>query len=315
MKLVVARVLDLFIAPFLCPAALLMKSVRAIGVQRLPVCRRALLRLGVFPIRDHYSEPFFNFGAQAARRDEARSLPGLDWNVAEQLALLDRFRFSHELREIDVDVSGDHAFCLRNRTFEGGDVEFFYNMLRVQKPRRLVEVGSGHSTRVAVLAIAKNREEDPGYSCDHVCIEPFRAPWLESLGVRVLRQRLEDCDRALFASLAANDILFIDSSHVIRPGGDVLVEYLEILPTLQSGVIVHSHDIFSPRDYPARWLREDVRFWNEQYLLEALLTDSDAWRIIGAVNYLHHNHRIRLRDKCIFLTDDTEPGSFYIQRR
>ncbi|MDR2358391.1 MAG: class I SAM-dependent methyltransferase, partial [Prevotellaceae bacterium] len=122
----------------------------------------------------------------------------------------------------------------------------------------------------------------------------------------------EDVGVDFFRQLEANDILFIDSSHVIRPQGDVLFEYLELLPTLTRGVIVHIHDIFSPRDYLAHWVISEVRLWNEQYLLEAFLSFNSTWKILGALNFLHHNHYDLLKEKCPKLTPDTEPGSFYI---
>ncbi|HAX18069.1 MAG TPA: hypothetical protein DCY00_05695, partial [Actinobacteria bacterium] len=118
-----------------------------------------------------------------------------------------------------------------------------------------------------------------------------------------------------FKKLDCNDILFIDSSHMIRPQGDVLYEYLELLPDLNNGVIVHIHDIFSPKDYPEEWVIGDVRFWNEQYLLEAFLTSNSRWKIIGALNFLHHNYYELLIEKCPRLTPDREPGSFYIQKQ
>lgn len=119
---------------------------------------------------------------------------------------------------------------------------------------------------------------------------------------------------AFFAELQENDILFIDSSHVIRPTGDVLYEYLQLLPTLNPGVIVHIHDIFSPRNYPAEWLVDDVRLWNEQYLLEAFLTDNLRWRILAAVNFLKHEDYDRLLEVAPYLTPDREPASFYMQK-
>jgi hypothetical protein len=139
-------------------------------------------------------------------------------------------------------------------------------------------------------------------------------PWLEKTGVSVIRKRIEDVDKGIFSELGNNDILFIDSSHIIRPQGDVLIEYLELLPSLNKGVIVHLHDIFSPKDYPQDWVLDRVLFWNEQYLLEAFLTSNRDWKIIGALNYLHHNHYEKLKEKCFFLSPDREPGSFYIQR-
>jgi hypothetical protein len=94
----------------------------------------------------------------------------------------------------------------------------------------------------------------------------------------------------------------------------VLFEYLELLPTLRKGVIVHVHDIFSPRNYPKKWLVEDVKLWNEQYLLEAFLSFNRSWKILGALNYLHHHHYADLKNAAPYLTPDREPGSFYIQR-
>jgi hypothetical protein len=122
---------------------------------------------------------------------------------------------------------------------------------------------------MAARGIHQNHRDDPGYTCEHICIEPYEAQWLEKLDVTTIREPVERLDKSLFRSLEKNDILFIDSSHMIRPQGDVLFEYLEILPILQSGVLIHIHDIFTPKDYLEEWLSQEVRFWNEQYLLEA----------------------------------------------
>ena len=87
------------------------------------------------------------------------------------------------------------------------------------------------------------------YVCEHVCIEPYGAPWSESLGITVIRKRIERIDPELFKRLGRNDILFIDSSHVIKPQGDVVFLYPTALPLLAPGVFVHAHDICTPRDY------------------------------------------------------------------
>lgn len=147
-----------------------------------------------------------------------------------------------------------------------------------------------------------------------VYIEPYEMPWLESVFQRVMRRRVETLDFELFESLGADDILFIDSSHVIHPQSDVLLECLEILPRLAPGVIVHFHDVFSPRDYLREWVVDEVRLWNEQYLLEAFLTCNADWKVIGALNYLRHHHYDRLHAACPFLDADREPGSLWIQR-
>ena len=121
--------------------------------------------------------------------------------------------------------------------------------------------------------------------------------------------------QALFQQLSENDILFIDSSHVIRPQGDVLYEFLELLPLLPPGVIVHIHDIFTPRDYPQDWVTGAVILWNEQYLLEAFLTQNPHWEIVGALNHLKHHHFGAFKAACPAISPEVEPGSFYIRRK
>ena len=309
-----SAVADPVLALFVVPAGLLLKAVRRVGLHRLPLCRKILLRIGVLPIRHHYYEPLFREIDSRYPKDRERALPGIDWNHQGQTALLQSLSFGNELESLGAPGTAQFQFRLHNGSFESGDAEFLYQMIRLKKPRRFFEIGSGSSTLIARQAIARNREEDPHYDCKHLCIEPFEAPWLETAGIRTLRKKVEEVDPDLFAELAEGDFLFIDSSHVIRPQGDVLVEYLEILPKLRAGVIVHVHDIFSPRDYPPQWLFERVWLWNEQYLLEAFLTGNSEWKILGALNWLHHYDFNALRRVCPFLTADREPGSFYIQK-
>ena len=305
---------DALLVPLVYPAALLLKLIRKQGVHSLPRCRNALFNVGVFPIRNHYYEPQFDLRHAAPDFSQDRNLPGIEWNVRGQLELLKTLRFSGELADLPRQRTAELAFHLDNNEFRSGDAEYWYQLIRATKPRRIFEVGSGNSTLLALAAVRRNREEDAAYECRHLCIEPYEMPWLEQTGVTVVRQKVEDVGLALFAELAAGDILFIDSSHVIRPQGDVLFEYLELLPSLRAGVVVHIHDIFSPKNYLAQWLRDEVRLWNEQYLLEAFLSHNDRWRIIGALNYLRHNHYEALKAVAPHLTPDREPGSFYIQK-
>lgn len=305
---------DIFLAIFVYPAAILLKAIRRVGLGRLPLCKRALMKVGVFPIANHYYEPLFDSSLLRNPLDEDRSLPGIDWNVEEQLALLKNFSFVEELRSVPLHETSKLSFYMNNKSFESGDAEFLYNMVRFKKPSRIFEIGSGHSTLMAIKAIEKNRELDPSYRCKHVCIEPYEMLWLEKTNVTVIRSKVECIDKNVFSELSAGDILFIDSSHMIRPQGDVLFEYLELLPILNKGVIVHIHDIFSPKDYLEDWIKSSVLFWNEQYLLEAFLSNNNSWKIIGAVNYLHHNHYPLLQSVCPFLNESREPGSFYIEK-
>ncbi|MRR17610.1 MAG: class I SAM-dependent methyltransferase [Deltaproteobacteria bacterium] len=305
---------DIIFLPLLYPAAWLMKSIRRAGVQNLPRCKNALMNIGVFPIRDHYYEPQFDHRAPGTDFSRDRHLPGIDWNIAGQLEMLTRFTFARELADLPGEKPASREFYLNNGSFESGDAEYWYQLIRAVKPERIFEIGSGNSTLMAIKAIRQNHRDDPDYRCEHVCIEPYEMPWLEDAGVTVVRRKVEDLEPSFFFGLQENDILFIDSSHVIRPRGDVLFEYLEVLPSLNKGVIVHVHDIFSPKNYLREWLQDEVRFWNEQYLLEAFLSHNDRWKIVGALNLLHHQHYEKLKSIAPFLTPGREPGSFYIQK-
>jgi hypothetical protein len=315
----VVPVLDVLLAPTTLLAALLLKAIRRVGVYRLRVSRAIFNLVGVFPIWDHYYEPMFNPRHLRRPLEEDRSLPGIDLRAAAQLEFLARFRWQEELTNIPVNPVGATAYGYDNPNFRAGDAEYFYSLIRLVKPRRIYEVGSGMSTLMARLAVAANRREDPAYACDHLCIEPYEMPWLEQVeGVKVLRQRIEDVDAAQFAALDANDILFIDSSHVIRPQGDVLRVFLEILPTLRTGVYVHVHDIFTPRDYLREWVVDQVKLWNEQYLVEAFLTLNQGFAVVGALNYLSRHHRQALAAACPMYArtaDTAEPGSLWLLRR
>jgi len=307
---------DILLVPLVFISAFILKIVRKAGIRELPLCKGALLAVGVYPLRDHYYEPQFDFNAVTNSFAEMRSLPGINFNIHEQLNILKELAFSEELKNIPINKSNLDVidFYMNNDSFSSGDAEYWYQLLRLKKPSKIFEIGSGNSTLMAITAIQKNKEDDPNYVCEHVCIEPYEMPWLESSGVTVVRKKVEDIDVSYFQKLDAGDILFIDSSHIIRPEGDVLFEYLQILPTLKIGVIVHVHDIFSPRNYPIEWVRDHVLFWNEQYLLEAFLSHNASWKIIAALNYLHNEHYSALKKVCPFLTPVRQPGSFYMQR-
>jgi predicted O-methyltransferase YrrM len=319
MKAAVIRIGDLALAPFTLMSAVLLKTIRYIGVQRMPVSRRVLRRVGVFPIRNHYYEPMVDPAhLDIGRLHEPRRLPGIDMNVATQLAILKSFNYADELSRFPLEGNpAAHTFYYRNGAYGSGDAEFLYSMIRKFRPARMIEIGSGFSTLIAREAIRANTLSQPGYVCNHVCIEPYEVPWLEEIGVRVIRDCVEHVEESLFAALEKNDILFVDSSHVIRPQGDVLKIYQQIVPTLASGVLIHSHDIFTPRDYPEEWICERVLLWNEQYLLESFLSFNPDYEIVGAVNYLAHHFQTQLAKKCPTYAQEVamrEPGAFWFRR-
>lgn len=305
--------LDFIFSPFTFIFAHLFKYYRARSLKNFPISKKIFLKIGLMPIRDHYYEPLFNsHHLKHSLRDERR-LPGIDFNDKEQLRILELFDFNTELIKYPIEKTPNKIeYFYNNGLFSSGDAEYLYNIIRLFKPRRIIEIGSGNSTLMARNAVLKNKSESIDYSCEHVCIEPYEQDWLEEIGIQVLRKKVEDIDLDYFKMLQTNDILFIDSSHIIRPQGDVLFEYLEILPILNKGVIIHIHDIFSPRDYLDEWFGEYL--WNEQYLLEGFLTLNRDFKIIGATNYLSHKYKEKFSSKCPIykIQCDREPGSFWM---
>ena len=275
-----------------------------------------LKKLGVFPIRDHYYEPLFNYDILQNPLNQKRFLPGIDFREEQQIEFLQKLNFQKDFEDFlhhQDDKEKDLAFKFNNGSFESGDAEFLFNFVRRVKPNNVIEIGCGTSTKLISHALMLNKIENQS-DYKHICIDPYEQPWLEKMeDVEVLRQKLEDIDISLFNSLSQNDFLFIDSSHIIRPQGDVLREYLEIIPSLSSGVYVHVHDIFSPHDYLETWIKDNVRFWNEQYILESSLSNNSSYQIVAALNFLKNYHYDSIKAVCPFLTPDREPGSFYFK--
>ncbi|MDA7576204.1 class I SAM-dependent methyltransferase [Gammaproteobacteria bacterium] len=309
--------IDVLLIPFIAISAIFLKLYRKAGSQRLSRNTRLLKKIGVFPIRDHYYEPLFNNEKLYKNLREKRFLPGIDFNAKNQLQLLESLTFQAEFQNfIDTqdDSSNESVFRLPNKSFDAGDAEFLFNYVRYLKPSKVIEVGCGQSTKIISHALFLNQQET-GILSQHRCIEPYEAMWLDTFqSIEVIRAKIENVDHSMFTELEKNDLLFMDSSHIIRPQGDIIKEYLEIIPSLQSGVVVHAHDIFSPRDYLESWIRDNVFFWNEQYILEATLSNNLSYEIIAAVNFLKHDHFDALQKVCPFLTTASEPGSFYFQK-
>lgn len=288
------------------------------GSRRLPLTTWILKRIGIFPIRNHYYEPLFDDRLLSTPLSVPRVLPGIEFNVPQQLKLLGEMDYAGEFIEFFEQQQADTTeagFRFNNWGFEGGDADFLFQAIRHFKPQKIIEIGCGSSTKIVSKALSLNAQEGEAKP-RHICIEPYEKPWLESFSnIELVRAKIEDCEISWHDSLASGDLLFIDSSHVIRPQGDVVHEYLSILPQLQSGVMVHVHDIFTPRDYPDNWIRRAVRFWNEQYLLEATLGNSQRYEIIAALNLLKHEHYSELKRVCPYLEPKLAPGSFYFRIR
>ncbi len=278
------KFLDIVLSPLTYISARWLRFIRSNVINgrlnRMPLARKIFYALKVFPIIDHYYEPMFNPRHLRHPLTDRRNLPGINFNIEGQISFLKSLNYQEELLALPVEATPERKYFYKNGAFGGGDAECYYSIIRKLKPKRVIEIGSGNSTLVALEAIKKNISEDKNYKCELICIEPYEMKWLESFDITVIRKRVEDVELDFFEQLEANDILFIDSSHVIRPQGDVVMEFLTIIPTLKKGVLIHVHDILTPYDYAKEWVVDDVRMYNELYLLEGFLSFNDSFKII-----------------------------------
>jgi len=186
--------------------------------------------------------------------------------------LIEKYRPS-----IDAMLTGVSGYNVKNSGFHPLDAAVLYGMIRSERPRRIIEIGSGMST-VAMLAAIKDGET----KTELICIEPYLPEYLKARRAEIseiVEKPLQEVPLSKFSELEPGDILFIDSTHVVRFESDVVYEILEILPRLKPGVIIHVHDIFFPNDYPAIWLKQHRFFWAEQYMLQAFLSMNSDFTI------------------------------------
>lgn len=299
--------------------------VRKFGLPHFPRHKKLFEHTGVFPILNHYYEPQFIFSKSFD--PAAKRALHLDFNVEGQLAFLQSLQHTEELLSLAENLDGlvseggleknsnvaTAKFYLNNPAFGRGDADLYYLLIRNLKPKRIIEIGSGHSTKLALQAIQKNTSE--GHPVSMTCIEPYECNWLEQIeGIELIRKKVEELDPAFFEVLEPNDILFIDSSHIIRPDNDVLFEYLQVLPRIKPGVWIHVHDIFTPRNYPKVWLQDELKFWNEQYLLEAFLSNNKDFQITCSLNYLTKDYYEQTAAVLLNLNTTANPGSFWMKR-
>lgn len=211
--------------------------------------------------------------------------PGLAFDEPGQRRLL-REVFPRMLEGFDYPAGAGndpHRFFLGNSQYSHADARALFALLRHWQPRRLVEVGSGYST----LLIADVNMRFLDGAMELVSIEPNPRPFLRTLpGVAALRiEPVQSAPWEVFDALQAGDVLFIDSSHVLKTGSDLTHLLTQVLPRLRSGVRIHFHDVFLPDDYPPDWVIRLNRSWNEQYALQALLAANPRYRVLYGTQY------------------------------
>lgn len=279
----------------------------------------ALERVGVHLTPVHFYYPLPDTGRLPDSLWDAPADPaGIDLREKSQLDLLATLSaaYREEYERFPVDppaVAG--TFHLRNGHFESVDAEILYSLVRHRRPRRFFEIGSGYSTLLTRQAAEVNAAQ--GHPCAITVFDPYPSPLLTRATSSPVTVRAEPAQRiplGTFDVLEEGDILFIDSSHVVTIGSDVRRLILEVIPRLKPGVLVHVHDLFLPADYPRYWVKTRLRFWNEQYLVQAFLAFNARFQVVWGSHYMALRHPDALAAAIPSFRPEHWPGSFWFGR-
>ncbi len=244
----------------------------------------------VFVPPGHYYSPIVDPVALRSSSFEERrksdSLDGIsiDFDVMEKTfnILMD------ETSDLDFPRSRNVSFRYysENDMYASGDAIILAGMIRLAKPRKIIEVGSGFSSAVMLDTL----DRSVGIDASLTFIEPYPERlddllWDEDRDrIRVIRSGVQEVSPSIFLDLDRDDILFLDTTHVSKTGSDVNFELFDVLPKLKSGVLVHFHDVFEGFEYPDDWVYEQNRSWNEIYLLRSFLMYNREFEIV----YFNH---------------------------
>jgi hypothetical protein len=278
----------------------------------------ARYELGWLP--GHFYSPLPDLDEIRRRQDELfapppAQLPGIELDDAGQLELLQALGAYQAEAPWADEPRPPLRFFYDNPNFRHGEADVLYGMIRHLRPARIVEIGSGHSSCV----VLDTNERFFGGAIECTFVEPY-PELLRSLvsdgdleRARLVEAPLQAVGDDLFRSLQANDILFVDSTHVTKVGSDVNRIVFDVLPLLASGVYVHFHDVYYPFEYPQAWIFEG-RAWNEAYLLRAFLLYNEAFEIALFNSFLGHHHREALA-AALPLAVPNPGSSLWLRRR
>ena len=227
-----------------------------------------------------YEFPYANTAYVRKNKDKIYDISkkmNINFDIEGQIELLKRMSEIPLLNWDEGKGNNGFRYYYPNGWFPFSGAAALYGMIMLNKPKHIIEIGSGFSTSVML----DTNEHCFNNKIDIECIEPrpqrLKKLLKESDNILIHENDLQEMSLDFFSKLEKNDILFIDSSHIIKTGSDVSYELFEILPMLPKGVHIHFHDIFWPFEYPIEWVEK--RPYNEQYVLRALLTDSTAYKV------------------------------------
>jgi len=298
-----------------------MKNLAKSLVRKLPYIGGLFEQLtaqGAYPAGHYYSPiPSREDILRNLKSSEAGEidLPDINFNKESQYKVLQQYRSFYDEMSFPEKREPDYRYYFDQSWFCYADAIFLYCFLRKNRPKKIIEVGSGFSSAVILDTLER-------FSLEHTEIA-FIEPYPERLTsilkdrdrekVQVIESKVQDIPVDMMTSLGSGDFLFIDSSHVVKCGSDLKFLFFDILPRLPSGVFVHFHDVFLPFEYPSEWLFAG-RFWNENYFLRAFLSFNSEWRIYFFNTYIATVFQEYVRENFPLCLRNTG-GSLYLQRK
>lgn len=247
-------------------------------------------------------------------RRDLKECPGIDLKEEEQLKMLEQLALYYKELPFSEQPSTSSRYYYQNDFFCYSDAIILYAMLRHFKPRKVIEVGSGFSSAVML----DTNDTFLSGATNFTFIEPYPERLYSLLNEKDKRQHqviekpVQEVEFELFQTLDADDILFVDSSHVVKVGSDVAHIIFEILPRLKAGVVIHFHDIFSSFEYPKDWI-ESGRAWNEDYFLRAFLQYNSVFNILYFNSFMGEFHGDELEVKMPLCLRNTG-GSLWMKK-
>jgi len=258
------------------------------AVKGYGLARRTAERLGLQVVLKTYYSPIPDLAnLPSGVWDERDPLRGIDFDLDAQMTFVES-ELSEHIKTLTWanDVAADYAYDPGNDSYPLVDARVLYAMVRHLRPARIVELGSGQTTRVMAQACRENARA--GVSTRLRAFDPFPTAIDDGLpGLsELVRVKAQDVPDEVFSDLEAGDVLFVDTTHTVKIASDVNHIILRLLPLLEKGVIVHVHDIFLPYEYPRFFFADYALYWAEQYLLQAFLAFNSSFQVTCAVHAL-----------------------------
>ena len=249
------------------------------------------------PVDFYFSVPDIKDLEKRKIWDKRSKLEGINFNIDFQLKLLKELgeEFSEECNWPYSSTDSSKFYLDESIPFSFGCAALTNCIIRKYKPKNIIEFGSGNSSKVIADAIKKNQTHND-INTTYTIIDPYPSSLIKENKIKsittLLEEKAENIDLEYFRNLSENDILFVDSSHMVRTGSDVNFAILEVLPILKTGVIIHFHDIPMPFEYnKVYFTNPNFRvFWTESYLLQAFLINNDKVEVLSALKYLMTEH-------------------------